>query len=83
MKTHIRTLWAGGKFPLWDNAEQREALRLYLNDQGFYVLTGIDDSLDVHAIDYTEAWDIRLLKKGLDKIQKSWYTLLRKQKEDI
>lgn len=81
MKVYIRTLWPDGKFPLWDNVEQREALRKYLNDEGFYVLTGAGDSLEVHAIEYSEAWDIRAAKKALDKLGKLWYTLIRKQKE--
>lgn len=81
MKVYIRTLWGNDNKPLWDNKEQREALRLYLNDQGFYVLTGAGDSLDVHAISYDEAWDIKFMKKVLDKFQKSWYAVVRKQKE--
>lgn len=80
-KVFVRMLWAGDKKPLWDNHEQREALRQYLNDEGFYVLTGIGDSLEVYAIDYDEAWDIKLAKKALDKVGKVWYTLIRKQKE--
>lgn len=81
MKTHVRTLWADDKKPLWDNHDQREALRKYLNDEGFYVLTGIGDSLEVYAVDYEESWDIKLMKKSLDKLGKVWYTLIKKQKE--
>lgn len=76
MKVYIRTLWGDDVKPLWDNDEQREALRRYLNDQGFYVLTGAGDSLEVHAIEYEEAFDIRFTKKVLDRIQNSWYILL-------
>lgn len=81
MKIYIRTLWGNDEKPLWDNVAQRDALRQYLNDQGFYVLTGAGDSLDVHALDYTEPWDIVLLKKTLDKFSKVWYTLIRRKKE--
>jgi hypothetical protein len=81
MKTHVRTLWGNDEKPLWDNPAQRDALRLYLNDQGFYVLTGASDSLDVYAVEYTEPWDIHLLKKSLDKLSKVWYTLTRTKKE--
>lgn len=81
MKIYIRTLWGNDEKPLWDNVAQRDALRQYLNDQGFYVLTGAGDSLDVHALDYTEPWDIVVLKKSLDKLAKVWYTLTRTKKE--
>lgn len=75
MKVYIRTLWGNDEKPLWDNDAQRDALRQYLNDQGFYVLTGAGDSLDVHALDYTEPWDIVVLKKSLNRIQKGWRKL--------
>lgn len=74
MKVYIRTLWAGDPKPLWSNYDQREGLRRYLNDEGFYVLTGAGDSLEVYALDYTEEWDIRLAKKALDKLAKLWHT---------
>lgn len=79
MKTFIRVLWGDDPKSLWDNDAQREALRHYLNDQGFYVLTGAGDSLEVYAISEDEAWDIKFWKKSLDKIQKVWYTILRKE----
>lgn len=78
MKTLIRVLWGNDAKPLWYNENQRDALRNYLNDQGFYVLTSVGDSLEVYAIDYTEPADIRLVKKTLDKIQKVWYIWLDK-----
>lgn len=81
MKIYVRTLWGNDPKPLWDNYAQREGLRSYLNNEGFYVLTGAGDSLEVYALDYTEAWDIKFAKKALDKIQKSWYTLTRGKKE--
>jgi hypothetical protein len=81
LKIYLRTLWANDPKSLWSNEAQREGLRKCLNDEGFYVLTGAGDSLEVYAIDYTEAWDIRLAKKALDKCEKVWYTLIRKQKE--
>lgn len=76
MKTHVRTLWGNDEKPLWESENEREALRLYLNDEGFYVLTGAGDSLEVYAIDYTEPLDIRLAKIALEKITKVWYKLL-------
>lgn len=39
---------------LWENEYQKELLRQQLNDVGFYVLTGKDDSLEVYAIKYKE-----------------------------
>lgn len=35
---------------LWDNEHQREHLRQHLNSLGFYVITGVDDSLEVSVI---------------------------------
>lgn len=83
MKHYIRTLWPGGEKPLWDNEPQREALRRYLNDEGFYVLTGEYDSLDVYAIEYWEPIDVRLMKRSLAKIQEVWYKMVRKNKEGV
>lgn len=77
MKILVRVLWGNDEKPLWDNENQRDALRNYLNDEGFYVLTGAGDSLEVYAIDYTEPADIKLVKKTLDRIQKVWYTLTK------
>lgn len=76
MKIFIRALWGDDPKPLWDNEIQREALRKHLNDQGFYVLTGAGDSLEVHVIDYDEAFDVKIVKKALDRIQKAWYIIL-------
>lgn len=73
MKTYIKTLWGNDPRPLWFNDDGRNALRLYLNDLGFYVLTGAGDSLEVYAIENLEPFDIRLMKKALDKISKTWY----------
>jgi hypothetical protein len=75
MKVHVRTLWSEGPRPLWNTVHQKVALQNYLNDLGFYVLTGVGDSLDVFAISYENPWDIETLMKTLDKIEKSWYKL--------
>lgn len=80
MKIYIRTLWGNDPKPLWDNDAQRDALRAYLNGEGFYVLTGAGDSLEVYALDYFEPWDIKLMKKSLDKLSKVWYTLTREKR---
>lgn len=78
MKILIRVLWGDDAKPLWENEAQRDGLRNYLNDEGFYVLTGAGDSLEVYAIDYTEPTDVKLVKKTLDKLQKIWYSWLNK-----
>lgn len=81
MKIYVRTLWGNDEKPLWEGDAQREALRLYLNEQGFYVLTGAGDSLEVYALEYYEPWDTIILEKALDKLEKVWYTLTRRKKE--
>lgn len=53
-KVFIRTLKNGTMKCLWYNELEREALRIALNDYGFYTLTGNDDSLDVYAIKYKD-----------------------------
>ena len=78
MKKYIRTLWGDDMRPLWDNEDQREGLRRYLNDIGFYVLTGIGDSLDIHAISYQMPLDVKMVNKVLDGIQKEWYKYIQK-----
>lgn len=80
MKVFIRTLWSDDKRgALWTTEHQKQALKNYLNDLGFYVLTGAGDSLEVYAIDYDEALDIKVAKKSLDKIRKVWYNIVRKK----
>lgn len=79
MKIFLRTLWGNDPKPLWYGDAQRDGLRAYLNELGFYVLTGAGDSLEVYAVDYEEPTDIKILKKSLDKLQKAWYTLLRRK----
>lgn len=77
MKTFVRALWKDDPKSLWDNDAQRDALRDYLNNQGFYVLTGAGDSLEVYVLSDEVPYDVELLKKGLAKIQKTWYKILR------
>lgn len=79
MKILVRTLWASDPRPLWETPAQRDALRWYLNDQGFYVLTGGGDSLEVYVFEYAEPLDVKLAKKALDKLQKVWYTFFKKK----
>lgn len=81
MKIYVRTLWGNDEKPLWESVAQRDALRLYLNEQGFYVLTGAGDSLDVYALEFYEPWDIKILKKSLDKCQKVWYALTEEKRK--
>lgn len=77
MNTYVRTLWGNDDKPLWENRSEREALRWYLNERGFHVITGLGDSLEVYAIEYYKPWDINFLNKSLDKLQKVWYSLSR------
>lgn len=77
MKVFVKSLWGSDSRPLWETPEQREALRSYLNNEGFYVLTGLGDSLEVYAIDYTEPIDVRCAKNILAKLKKSWYIELK------
>lgn len=51
-KVFVRTLDKS----LWINSTARDTLRRYLNDLGFYVLTGIDDTLVVYALKEEEPW---------------------------
>ena len=71
-KVYIRTLWPDDGRGLWSNRDQREGLRHYLNDQGFYVLTGAGDSLEVYGIDYSEPLDVRAAKKALETLAHVW-----------
>lgn len=75
VKTFIRALWSDDPKPLWESEAQREALRRYLNDAGFYVLTGAGDSLEVYALEVYEPADVVFIEKALDKLGKVWYTL--------
>lgn len=56
MQVFIRTLRNTRQETLWINTLQRETLRLKLNTLGFYVLSGIEDSLLVYAIKEDESW---------------------------
>jgi len=49
MKIFIRTLRNSYRQTLWCNEIERSRLRDRLNDDGFYVLTGMGDSLDVYV----------------------------------
>lgn len=75
VKHFIRALWADDPKPLWENVAQREALQKYLNDMGFYVLTGAGDSLEVYALEVYEPADVVFIEKSLDKLSKLWYTM--------
>ena len=55
-KSLVRVL-KNNKCSLWINDEQRENMRKALNDVGFYVLTGADDSLEVYVIEYRKWWE--------------------------
>ena len=76
MKTFIRTLWGENvRRSWWSNEHQKEALRNYLNDIGFYVLSGPGDSLEVYALEDSEPIDIRVMKKILAIAKNSWYKI--------
>ena len=71
MKTFVRTLWPNeGKKKVWEDEYQRDRLRNYLNSLGFYVLTGVEGSLDVYLIEDDEQYTLgqiqRILKTFLD-----------------
>lgn len=59
---------------------QRDELRQHLNDLGFYVINGPGDALEVNVIGEYEPLDIKLVKKALDKIHKTWYALLKERR---
>lgn len=82
MKIYVRTLWNDDRRGGWFNDDEREGLRKYLNDMGFYVITGAGDSLDVFAVEPWTPLEIALIKKVLDKTRKSWYTILRRNQEE-
>jgi hypothetical protein len=73
MKTFIRALWAEPPRPLWNDEHQKIALKNHLTDCGFHVVHGIGDTLDVYAISDDTPWDIKIIEKVLEKIEKSWY----------
>lgn len=73
MKRYVRTLWGDDK-ELWANETMRDNLKQYLNELGFYVLSGIGNSLDVYVIEESEPLDVKIAKKTLDKIKKLWYS---------
>jgi hypothetical protein len=65
MKTFIRSLTKTKLNSLWENDEQREKLKEYLNSVGFYVLHGPQGSLSVYAIADEDPYDF----------SKAWYTI--------
>jgi len=63
MKIFIRTLRNDRQNTLWINTLQREVLRQRLNSLGFYVLSGIEDSLYVYVIRYSSVYtDLKTLR---------------------
>jgi hypothetical protein len=77
MKVYIKTLWGDDTRHLWANETQRDSLRTYLNHEGFYVVTGAGDSLEVYAINYMEPIDIVISKNILAKLQNLWYAYIK------
>jgi len=57
-KVFIRTLRNEYRRTLWVNESDRERRRVQLNEDGFYVLTGTGDSLDVYVIQVEDTMDI-------------------------
>jgi hypothetical protein len=78
MKIFIRTLYKERMRPLWWSDYQREELRQYLNDLGFYVLTGAGDSLEVYAIYDEKPLESVILKEVIEKIGNFWYAYKRR-----
>lgn len=58
MKTFIKTLYADEDY----EAGQRDSLREKLNADGFYVLTGAGDSLQVYALAQQEYFEQRVVR---------------------
>jgi hypothetical protein len=81
MKIFIRTLYKEPVRPLWWSSHQREELRQYLNDLGFYVLTGAGDSLEVYAIYDEKPLESVILKEVIEKIGNFWYAYKRRKHE--
>lgn len=78
MKIHLKTLYGNSPKSFWLDWRGRDALRMRLNQKGFYVLTGIDDSLDIYLDVVRKPLDIRLIEKGLEKLAKICYTVKNK-----
>lgn len=55
MKIHLRTLYADTH---WRREEEKESLREFLNSLGFYVLHGVDDTLEVYAVSDKAWWEL-------------------------
>lgn len=49
-KIFLRTLQNTPTKKIWYTREEMDRLRDYLNAQGFYVLHGVDETLDVYTI---------------------------------
>ncbi len=66
MKVFIRTLEPQERNKvLWDSEYKRLKLQSYLNRLGFYVLTGLENSLDVYAIKENDNYTIQDLQRIL------------------
>ena len=58
MKVFIRTIRNTDRKVYWISPIDRENQRRRLNEFGFYVVTGVDDTLDVYAIREDDMSDV-------------------------
>lgn len=77
MKTFIRRVWGSDKNSFGVDEVQCENMRTYLNEIGFYVLTGPKNSLDVYSITDDVPTDVGYLRKVLDIAKQSWQNKIR------
>lgn len=72
-KLFVRTLWGEDKKHGWVNEAQRNDIKEYLNDQGFYVLSGPGNSLDVFVMQYdNEPIDIKYTVRLINFFVNQW-----------
>lgn len=75
MRIWIRTLWGEIEPASWQTAEGRHQLQKYLNEQGFYVLTGFGDALEVYAISEDTPPDVATYRRIIATIERTWSTI--------
>lgn len=72
MRVWIRTLWGELEPKLWHTSEGRHQLQSHLNQYGFYVLTGFEDSLDIYAISDNTPIDVLACRRMIMGIEQAW-----------
>lgn len=77
-KIHLRTIFPCDQKVGWDNDEQRESLKQYLNDLGFYAVTQGHDWIEVYAIQSYTPVDVKLCKNLLKFVKNMWKCVRRR-----